>query len=145
MISIDRSKAQTIRLFSGDETLVFKQTGGTWHFNDAPLSAKEMLELINALNSWKAEKLFLERRDLGMDHFVVEVEYKDSTQRTAVSNFNMDYEISGAQMFGARKGRVKKEKIDFLYARSTNLESSAIVSSIDIKNILDIVRVLRDE
>jgi hypothetical protein len=145
LIPIDQKEAQKIRILSGERKFVFENQDGHWHYESSPLPDESMIELIDFLKSWKAEKLITENRDLGKDQFILEVEYADSTERVAVSDFNMDYEVSGARMFAARKGTVKKEKIDYLYTRSSNLESSAIVSSIDMINIMNMVRGLSNE
>jgi hypothetical protein len=144
MISINPLKVRKIAFHSGGDIFVLEKRDSLWSYENTQVPMEQILELINSLNSWKAEKLINENRDLGREHFVLEVEYEGSRSRVVVSDFNMDYEISGAMLFAARKGKVKKEKIDYLYARSANLESSAIVRSIDIENILDIVRGLRD-
>jgi len=146
MINIRRSDALTIRLRTEDTaSFEFKKINGQWHSDHTPVPADSMGELIDAINSWKGEKLVSESRDLGNEQFVLEVEYENSTEQVVVSNFNMDYEIWGGTLFAARKGMVKKDKINYLYARSSNLETSAIVSSIDIKNIVDIARGLGNE
>jgi hypothetical protein len=145
LVPIDQKKAKRIRILSGEDNFVLEKKNGRWHYESSPLPDEAMIELIDFLKTWKAEKLITENRDLGKDQFILEVDYTDSTERVTVSDFNMDYEISGAMMFAAKKGTVKKEKIDYLYTRSSNLESSAIVRSVDIKNIINMIRGLSNE
>ena len=145
MISININKAKSIRVLSGDDRYVFEMRSDKWNFQNSPVSFETMIELFDYLNAWKAEKLIMEDRDLGIERFVLEIEYEDRMDRVAVSDFNMDYEISGAKMFAAPKGKVKKDKVDYLYARSSNFESAAIVSSVDMENILNLMQGLRNE
>jgi hypothetical protein len=145
LISMDQNEAKKISIVSGEYNFVFEKQSGRWHYESSPVPDEAMIELIDFLKAWKAEKLIIENRDLGKDQFILEVKYADSTERIAVSDFNMDYEISSARMFAARKGTVKKEKVDYLYTHSSNLESAAIVSSVDIKNIMIMVRGISNE
>jgi len=145
MISIDKNKAESIKVLSGEDIYVLEKKNDIWYFENSPVPSDAVIKLIDYLKLWKAEKLIIDDRDLGKEHFVLEVEYKDNTDRVAVTDFNMDYEISGSRMFAAKKGTVKKEKVDYLYARSSNLGSSAIVSSVDLKNILSMIQDLRNE
>jgi hypothetical protein len=145
MIKIDQQKAQRIRITTEGHEYLIEQKEGLWRYNGFIVDDKKIMELTDSLNAWKAEKLIYENRDLGKEQFLLEVEYEEDTERIAVTNFNMDYEISGAMMFAAEEGTLKKKKIDYWYASSSNLDSYAIVRSLDLKNIINIVKVLSNE
>ena len=145
MIRIDKNKAKNISVHSGEDRFVLEKINDQWYFENSSVPSETMIELIDYLNIWKAEKLIIDNRELGIDQFVLEIEYKDRTDRVSVSDFNMDYEISSSKMFAAKKGTVKKEKVDYLYARSSNLGSSAIVSSLDMINILNMIWGMRND
>lgn len=145
MIKINQQKAQRIRITTEGNEYLIEQKEGLWHYNGFIVHVKKIMELTDSLNAWKAEKLIYENRDLGKEQFLLEVEYAEGMERVAVTDYNMDYEISGAMMFAAEKGTLKKTKIDYWYASSSNLDSHAIVRSLDIKNIINIVKDLSNE
>jgi hypothetical protein len=145
MINIDQITAQRISVVSEGSSHLIEKKDGQWRYKDAPVPVEKIIKLIDAINSWKAEKLIDDNRYLGKQKLLIEVTDGEDPKRVEVTDFNMDHEISGAKMFDTSPKGPKTKKIDYLHAHSSNLERSAIVNSMDMNKLMEMVRGLRDE
>lgn len=146
VLDVDSERVKTIRFSWDGESHLFEKKGGRWFSNGAAVDADRVASMIKSLNSWKAKKLIREERFLGKKQFRVEVEAEGGVSTLEVSNFNMDHEVSTSGMFvHIDPGRPGTEKVDYWFARSSNLDYAAIVSSLELKKIKEQIEGLADE
>jgi hypothetical protein len=127
------------------ETSVIENNGG-WKKDGLPVPDKKVLSIIETIREMKAVKLVKEDRRLGSTLFKLEVITSRGVSALDVSNFSMDHEISSASMFvPVNPGFPGREKVDYWYARSDNLDDGVIVSSLDLKKIVDQAGALNGE
>ncbi len=134
-----------LSLLSGHDRYLIENRDNIWLLNGRPVAGEKIMKLMNILNSWKAVKLVKEDRSPGREQFKIEVTTSEGTKKVVVSDFNMDHEISGSKMFIPKEpGGPETKKIDYWYSRATDLKSGAVVSSIDIEEIINEVKNLHE-
>jgi hypothetical protein len=123
----------------GSKTQVFENKAG-WKKDGAVVPEERIVSLLEVLRRMKAVKILREDRVLGKPTLTIELLTASGSSRLEVTNFNMDHEISEAMALfvpvkpGAPAGR---KKIDYWYARSQNLRTGVVVSSLDVQAIID--------
>jgi len=145
LFRVDSRELTAIKITTGETVYTLEKRTGEWFMNGSPVSAEAVDSLVTDLNNWKAVKLIDEERSLGKAQYKIVISSGSGTEKIEISNFNMDYEISGAKMFvPVESGSPEMKKIDYWYTRSSNLKKGAIASSIDIEKIISSIKKLNE-
>lgn len=131
-------------VFAGrEDNIVIERKGSQWLKNGKKIDHDKIPPVLDTLRNWKATKLVRGREISPTQHTVIEVAGKMGVTKLAVSDIDMNREVSDFLPTMNPDISAKERQITYWLATSTALPEKVIVSSYDINRLIDQLRLLK--
>jgi hypothetical protein len=114
---------------------VFTREGETWHYRGVAVRTAVFRRFLDTILSLKARSLVDEGEFPGKIELTIDVETEQGMERLEVSDFVMDHVASVSRQVVDERGNKVLQKVDFLYARSTDIDYGMVMNSLQIEKV----------